>query len=314
MSDKLQIDYQGVLGEWSAYYDPEGIVGRGKTREDALIDLLEQTDEGWRKALDERDAAKRGFSEAQNDLIAINDRWTMCFKVATGCSDVRHETALYHADRHAKEVESYAEYAVTLTDAALPAVMDLESILAAPQITEFISLRLCKLYAAHAVELRAALAKNPSTQEGALPKLPGEQVQAGSSTPQEGSAEPGARQANAQPTDVKSNERRLLVQIARDLRRYGNHDNLCESLIVEPTHPCNCGFTQALLRADSPLPPEVKLMVARPIPATFAGSTLSELRSLKPRPGTEQTVATIHALVGEIDRLGGAAQIAEGGP
>lgn len=39
---------------WVAYFDPEGLNGHGKTREEALTELLDQTDECWRRTMDER--------------------------------------------------------------------------------------------------------------------------------------------------------------------------------------------------------------------------------------------------------------------
>lgn len=49
MSDTLRIetDYCG----FTAYYDPEGPIGRGKTREEALVDLLESCDNLHRTTL-----------------------------------------------------------------------------------------------------------------------------------------------------------------------------------------------------------------------------------------------------------------------
>lgn len=56
---------------WVAYYDPEGLNGHGKTKEDALTELLEQTDERWRKALDEQDVMRRSISEAETERDAF---------------------------------------------------------------------------------------------------------------------------------------------------------------------------------------------------------------------------------------------------
>jgi hypothetical protein len=70
-SDKLHVEPAPV--GWTAYYDPEGLHGDGASRADALEDLLEQTDEAWRKALDERDAAKLSFSEEQKKVDTLRE-------------------------------------------------------------------------------------------------------------------------------------------------------------------------------------------------------------------------------------------------
>jgi hypothetical protein len=76
-SDKLHVE-PTPMG-WTAYYDPEGLHGDGADRAGALEDLLEQTDEAWRKALDEHDATKRALSDEQNFAngsggFTINDK------------------------------------------------------------------------------------------------------------------------------------------------------------------------------------------------------------------------------------------------
>lgn len=65
-SDKLHIE-STPMG-WTAYYDPEGLHGDGAAIVDALEDLLEQTDEAWRKALDERDAAKAMIAQLEKKI------------------------------------------------------------------------------------------------------------------------------------------------------------------------------------------------------------------------------------------------------
>jgi hypothetical protein len=71
-SDKLHVEPTPV--GWTAYYDPEGLHGDGAALVDALEDLLEQTDEAWRKALDERDAARRALSEGVQKWIPAGER------------------------------------------------------------------------------------------------------------------------------------------------------------------------------------------------------------------------------------------------
>ena len=39
MSDPLQFSYQSTPDLWACYYDPEGNVGYGKTKDEALFDL-----------------------------------------------------------------------------------------------------------------------------------------------------------------------------------------------------------------------------------------------------------------------------------
>lgn len=39
MSDPLQFSYQSTPALWACYYDPEGSVGYGKTKDEALFDL-----------------------------------------------------------------------------------------------------------------------------------------------------------------------------------------------------------------------------------------------------------------------------------
>jgi hypothetical protein len=71
-SDKLHVEPTPV--GWTAYYDPEGLHGDGASRADALEDLLEQTDEAWRKALDEKDALRRSISDSVKEADA-NAPW-----------------------------------------------------------------------------------------------------------------------------------------------------------------------------------------------------------------------------------------------
>lgn len=61
-SDTLHIETTPM--GFTAYYDPEGFHGDGAAIADALQDLLEQTDEAWRKALDEKDALRRSIADA----------------------------------------------------------------------------------------------------------------------------------------------------------------------------------------------------------------------------------------------------------
>lgn len=51
--DPLRIEYDSTPATWCAYYDPEGYVGRGKTREQALIDLLEKIEDSRLGHLDD---------------------------------------------------------------------------------------------------------------------------------------------------------------------------------------------------------------------------------------------------------------------
>lgn len=61
-TDKLHIEYRSTPNDWVAYYDPEGLTGCGHEREFAIEDLLERTDEEWRKALDKLDAIRRAVT------------------------------------------------------------------------------------------------------------------------------------------------------------------------------------------------------------------------------------------------------------
>jgi hypothetical protein len=47
MSDDIQIVYEDTPATWAVYRDPEGYVGRGKTREAALIDYIDWMEDRW---------------------------------------------------------------------------------------------------------------------------------------------------------------------------------------------------------------------------------------------------------------------------
>lgn len=82
--DKLHVEWADTAQMWCAYYDAEGLVGLGKTREDAVAELLDQTDEAWRKALDERDAAKADKDRAEKAALHAQE---YCLKAQDGQQD-----------------------------------------------------------------------------------------------------------------------------------------------------------------------------------------------------------------------------------
>ena len=60
--DKLHIE-PTPMG-WTAYYDPEGFCGHGRTQHDAVLELLDATDGAYRIVWDERQELRRELAEA----------------------------------------------------------------------------------------------------------------------------------------------------------------------------------------------------------------------------------------------------------
>lgn len=107
----LHVEYADTPASWCAYYDPEGMIGRGKDRERAIADLLEQTDEAWGKALDERDAlrAERTDAITWTMLKANSDKWRDLAQKLTGVDANDHGWLRAELDSQWSKRIPYAE-------------------------------------------------------------------------------------------------------------------------------------------------------------------------------------------------------------
>lgn len=149
MTDKLHVEFESTPAAWCAYYDPEGYIGRGNTREEAVTELLEETDERWRQALDERDTARRELAmakavvatseaacdDAQRRLAeAVQDTERLRFigesarvNAVMEPGDPQYETASEHATKAGQHFGALVKQGVTALDAmrsAIDAIME----------------------------------------------------------------------------------------------------------------------------------------------------------------------------------------------
>lgn len=164
----LHVEYADTPASWCAYYDPEGMIGRGKDRERAIADLLEQTDEAWGKALDERDAlrAERTDAITWTMLKANSDKWRDLAQKLTGVDANDHGWLRAELDSQWSKRIPYAE---ALEDACRKTEAFLD--VALPP----------KAWAALLAVVRAALAKNPNLS-GQQPVPEGDTPPSGSNT------------------------------------------------------------------------------------------------------------------------------------
>lgn len=71
---ELRID-QEPPGTWACYTDPEGIIGRGKAREDAIIDYFEQELEDRATSEAKAKSALAEVTRQLEDSKALNANW-----------------------------------------------------------------------------------------------------------------------------------------------------------------------------------------------------------------------------------------------